>query len=137
VALTARFPNPRSAFRRGGAMHLLLGETVAARRAGMRAASKSAFRIPQSNGLAISTLQQNLDPEWCVSITASIASTYQMYHRETFDNPLGHSMFQNPLFAPHPDDQTLRLCARCGFRAFPFSRGRAQPRKISGICLAW
>ena len=25
------------------------------------------------------------------------ASTYQMYHRDTFDNPLSHSMFQNPL----------------------------------------
>src|SRR6266446_2059545 len=32
------------------------------------------------------------------------ASTYQMYHSETFDNPLSHSMFQNPLFAPPPAD---------------------------------
>src|SRR5713101_2547164 len=35
------------------------------------------------------------------------ASTYQMYHSDTFDNPLSHSMFQNPLFAPHPADQRL------------------------------
>src|SRR5437899_3538676 len=58
--MTARFPNPRSAFRRGHAMHLLLGETVAARSAGMRAALNSAFRDPQLNGLAISILE----PVW-------------------------------------------------------------------------
>src|SRR5713101_7186680 len=34
------------------------------------------------------------------------ASTYQMYHSETFDNPLSHSMFQNPLFAPRPVEWT-------------------------------
>src|SRR5258708_18697443 len=60
VAMTARFPNPRSAFRRGRAMHLLLGETVAARSAGMRAALNTAFRHPQLNGLAISILE----PVW-------------------------------------------------------------------------
>jgi hypothetical protein len=38
------------------------------------------------------------------------ASTYQMYHSDTFDNPLSHSMFQNPLVAPHPDDQTGSFC---------------------------
>src|SRR6266853_5609085 len=43
---------------------------------------------------------QNPDPKRRVSITASNASTYQMYHRDTFDNHLGHSMFQNPRFAP-------------------------------------
>src|SRR5712692_1009030 len=47
---------------------------------------------------------QNLDPKRCVSITDSNASTYQMYHSDTFDNFLSHSMFQNHLFAPHPAD---------------------------------
>src|SRR5258708_5849317 len=60
VAMTARFPNPRSAFRRGGAMHLLLGETVPARSAGMRAALNPAFRHPQWKFLAISILE----PVW-------------------------------------------------------------------------
>src|SRR5260370_41964620 len=41
-----------------------------------------------------------------------------MSHSEIFDNPLGHSMLQNRLFAPQPDDQTLILCAHYGFRAF-------------------
>src|SRR6266852_154614 len=48
---------------------------------------------------------QNLDPERCVSITASNAMSYQISHSERFDNPFGHSMFQNPLLAlrfPHP-----------------------------------
>src|SRR6266849_11067686 len=53
--MTARFPNPGSAFRRGRAMLLLLGE-----KAGMRAALNSAFRDPQLNGLAISILE----PVW-------------------------------------------------------------------------
>src|SRR6266849_6048908 len=46
---------------------------------------------------------QNLDPEGLVSVTASNTSTYQMSHSDTFDNYLSHSMFQNPLFVPHPD----------------------------------
>src|SRR6266581_2884434 len=51
---------------------------------------------------------QNLDPERCVSITTSIASTYQISHSERFDNSLSHSMFQNPRFAPHPADCASR-----------------------------
>src|SRR6266581_9192333 len=58
--MTARFPNPRSAFRRGRAMHFLLGETVAARSAGMRAALNIAFRDPQLKCLTISILE----PVW-------------------------------------------------------------------------
>ncbi len=57
--------------------------------------------------------------------------TYQMYHSETFDNFLSHSMFQNPLFVPPPDNQALILCALYWFRAFLILSWRR-----AGTCLA-
>jgi hypothetical protein len=76
----------------------------------------SAFRIPHLDSSAFcilpslrraspsATYNQNLDPKRCVSVTASNASTYQISHSERFDNPFGHSTFQNPRFAPQPAD---------------------------------
>src|SRR5260221_1485567 len=90
--------------------------------------SRSGFRILHSAFFILPSLRSaspsapcnhNLDPERCVSVSTLNPITYQMSHSETFDNPLGHSMFQNPLLLT--PISTL-LAAKC-----PASQGR-RPR---------
>src|SRR5712692_12128972 len=86
---------------------------------------------------------ENLDLGRCVSIAAYDASTYQMYHSDTFVNSLSDNRSKNPRFAPQPDDQSLtpealgnpRGHGRCAFLGSYIQPGQmsvsAKPRELA------